>query len=54
MYKNLIDEASKKVQEAKDLFRQKSSNWDDDWCLDKFDYILDQLDIVRGFLDDVK
>ena len=51
MYKDLIDEALRKVREAKDLFRQKSNNWDDDWCLDKFELILDQLEIVRDFLE---
>ena len=50
-YKKRVDSASRNVQEAKEIFLQTSLDWDDDWCLGKFDAILDLLDIVRGFLD---
>ena len=51
-YRGIIDEASKKVQEARELFMQSYDGWDFDWCRDKFDGVQDALEIMRGFLDE--
>lgn len=54
MYKELIDVALRNIQEAREMFMQKYDEWDIEWCVDRFDGVMDALEMLRDVFDEPK